>query len=219
VNAAVNNARAFSEVQKEFGSFNDYLWSFVGRQTVKNAWRSDSEIPARSMIVDRPSGKSAWRRSLMILVASLLTVTVLVACGGPEPEADQEMQESETQETEMQQEEEEVEEVTLKVGTFVPHRRDFISAHSVVILPEILEEQSPGMFNIEHAGGPETFPPFELYGYVEDGTIDMASLPTAFYGGDIFLAVVANFPDMTPGRLREIGLAPWYVMGRGSTQR
>jgi DNA-3-methyladenine glycosylase I len=48
VNAAVTNARAFIEVQKEFGSFDNYLWSFVGRQTMKNAWKSDSEIPART---------------------------------------------------------------------------------------------------------------------------------------------------------------------------
>jgi DNA-3-methyladenine glycosylase I len=48
VNAAVTNARAFIEVQKEFGSFDNYLWSFVERQTVKNAWKSDSEIPART---------------------------------------------------------------------------------------------------------------------------------------------------------------------------
>ena len=48
VNAAVTNARAFIEVQKEFGSFDNYLWSFVGHQTRKNSWRSDSQIPARS---------------------------------------------------------------------------------------------------------------------------------------------------------------------------
>ena len=48
VNAAVSNARAFMEVQKEFGSFANYLWSFVGRRTIKNAWKTDSEIPARA---------------------------------------------------------------------------------------------------------------------------------------------------------------------------
>jgi DNA-3-methyladenine glycosylase I len=48
VSAAVTNAQAFIEVQKEFGSFDNYLWSFVGCQTMKNAWKSDSEIPART---------------------------------------------------------------------------------------------------------------------------------------------------------------------------
>lgn len=48
VNSAVTNARAFIEVQKEFGSFGKYLWGFVGHQTIKNAWTSDSEIPART---------------------------------------------------------------------------------------------------------------------------------------------------------------------------
>ena len=48
VNSAVTNARALIEVQKEFGSFGNYLWGFVGHQTIKNAWTSDSEIPART---------------------------------------------------------------------------------------------------------------------------------------------------------------------------
>lgn len=48
VNSAVTNARALIEVQKEFGSFGNYLWGFVGHQTIKNAWKSDSEIPART---------------------------------------------------------------------------------------------------------------------------------------------------------------------------
>jgi DNA-3-methyladenine glycosylase I len=48
VNSAVTNARALIEVQKEFGSFGNYLWGFVGHQTLKNAWKSDSEIPART---------------------------------------------------------------------------------------------------------------------------------------------------------------------------
>lgn len=48
VRAAVANARAFLEVQREFGSFDAYLWAFVDGSPIKNAWRTDDEIPATS---------------------------------------------------------------------------------------------------------------------------------------------------------------------------
>ena len=46
VEAVVTNARAFLEVQKEFGSFNRYIWRFVGGRPRQNAWKSLSEIPS-----------------------------------------------------------------------------------------------------------------------------------------------------------------------------
>ena len=46
VNATVKNARAFLAVQEEFGSFDRYIWRFVGGHPVRNAWRSGEEIPA-----------------------------------------------------------------------------------------------------------------------------------------------------------------------------
>ena len=48
VEAAVNNAQRFLEVQREFGSFCDYIWSFVGGSPVVNRWRRDDEVPATS---------------------------------------------------------------------------------------------------------------------------------------------------------------------------
>jgi DNA-3-methyladenine glycosylase I len=48
INAAINNARQFLKVQGEFGSFSDYLWSFVGGKTIHNQWRALSEIPAQT---------------------------------------------------------------------------------------------------------------------------------------------------------------------------
>jgi DNA-3-methyladenine glycosylase I len=44
--AAIRNAQAFLDVQRQFGSFDQYLWAFVGGQPVQNAWRSLAEIPA-----------------------------------------------------------------------------------------------------------------------------------------------------------------------------
>ena len=41
-----NNAIAFLEVQKEFGSFDAYIWQFVGGRPIVNSWKTDEEIPA-----------------------------------------------------------------------------------------------------------------------------------------------------------------------------
>lgn len=46
VNSAVRNAKAFIAIQKEFGSFDTYVWAFVGGQPRVNAWKSMKEIPA-----------------------------------------------------------------------------------------------------------------------------------------------------------------------------
>jgi DNA-3-methyladenine glycosylase I len=48
VEAAVRNARAFLDVQEELGSFDRYIWSFVGGRTVKNRWHATEELPASS---------------------------------------------------------------------------------------------------------------------------------------------------------------------------
>ncbi len=45
VHAAVNNAQRFLEVQKEFGTFNHYIWQFVGNKTIQNQRRSIKEVP------------------------------------------------------------------------------------------------------------------------------------------------------------------------------
>jgi DNA-3-methyladenine glycosylase I len=44
--SSVTNARAFLDVQKECGSFDRYVWSFVGGKPIRNRWRSLSEVPA-----------------------------------------------------------------------------------------------------------------------------------------------------------------------------
>jgi DNA-3-methyladenine glycosylase I len=52
VESAVTNARAFLEVQSEFGSFSDYLWRFVDGRPVQNAWREQRQIPPTSPLSD-----------------------------------------------------------------------------------------------------------------------------------------------------------------------
>jgi len=46
VAAAVTNARAFLEVKEEFGSFDKFIWQFVGGKTIVNRWKSLNELPA-----------------------------------------------------------------------------------------------------------------------------------------------------------------------------
>jgi DNA-3-methyladenine glycosylase I len=48
IDAAVSNARAFLAIQEEFGSFDAYLWKFVGGAPVQNPWRSLAELPAQT---------------------------------------------------------------------------------------------------------------------------------------------------------------------------
>src|SRR6478609_4339820 len=48
IESAIKNARAFLEVQAEFGSFAAYQWRFVGGRPIQNRRRSMAEIPARS---------------------------------------------------------------------------------------------------------------------------------------------------------------------------
>lgn len=55
IKAAVRNAQAFLEVQKEFGSFDTYIWGFVNGKQKKNAWKHLKEIPARTEISDAMS--------------------------------------------------------------------------------------------------------------------------------------------------------------------
>jgi DNA-3-methyladenine glycosylase I len=44
--SAIQNARAFLEVKKEFGSFDKYVWGLVGGGPKRNAWKSREEVPA-----------------------------------------------------------------------------------------------------------------------------------------------------------------------------
>ncbi len=48
VESSVTNARAFLSVQGEFGSFDRYVWTFVGGKPRQNRWRTMGEIPART---------------------------------------------------------------------------------------------------------------------------------------------------------------------------
>ena len=61
INAAIQNAKAFLDAQKVFGSFDAYIWRFVGGRPIQNAWRSLHEVPARTAESDAMSKDLAKR--------------------------------------------------------------------------------------------------------------------------------------------------------------
>jgi len=55
IHSAIRNARAFLEVQEEFGSFDAYIWQFVGGRTMVNRWRRLDQLPASTRESDAMS--------------------------------------------------------------------------------------------------------------------------------------------------------------------
>jgi len=53
--ATIANANVFLRIQKEFGSFDAYIWQFTGGSTIQNHWKQLSELPVRSPESDRMS--------------------------------------------------------------------------------------------------------------------------------------------------------------------
>ncbi len=52
IKSAINNAKAFLKIQLEYGSFDNYIWSFTGGKPVVNHWKSLAEMPARTPLSD-----------------------------------------------------------------------------------------------------------------------------------------------------------------------
>jgi len=77
--AAVENAKAFLRVQEEFGTFDRYLWQFVGGKPRVNKWRSLRQIPARTPQSDSLS-KDLRRRSFKF-VGSTICYAFMQAVG------------------------------------------------------------------------------------------------------------------------------------------
>jgi DNA-3-methyladenine glycosylase I len=71
VESAVKNARAFLEVQEEFGSFARYQWAFVDGKPIVNQRRALSDIPARSEVSDAYS-KDLKRRGFSFVGSTII---------------------------------------------------------------------------------------------------------------------------------------------------
>ncbi len=55
IDAAIQNAKSFLEIQKEFGSFDKYIWQFVNEKPIVNVWKSMKQLPARTAESDAMS--------------------------------------------------------------------------------------------------------------------------------------------------------------------
>jgi|TARA_B100000315_G_C14568331_1_gene584130 DNA-3-methyladenine glycosylase I len=55
VASTINNAKRFLEIQKEFGSFDKYIWGFVNNKPIKNKFKKMKDIPANTEISDKMS--------------------------------------------------------------------------------------------------------------------------------------------------------------------
>ena len=77
--STISNAKAFLDVQKEFGSFDRYIWQFVGGRPKVNRWRSSQRLPARTPESDAMS-KDLKRRGFRF-VGSTICYAFMQAVG------------------------------------------------------------------------------------------------------------------------------------------
>lgn len=79
VYSSVNNAKRFLEVQKEFGTFDAYIWSFVGGKPIVNKWNALKEVPATTAESDALS-KDLIKRGFKF-TGSTVIYAHMQACG------------------------------------------------------------------------------------------------------------------------------------------
>lgn len=79
INSAIKNAKVFINIQSEFGSFDNYIWSFVGGQPIDNMIQNMSDIPARTELSDIISADLKKRG--MSFVGSTIIYAILQTIG------------------------------------------------------------------------------------------------------------------------------------------
>jgi len=79
IRAIINNAARVSEIQKEFGSFDAYLWGFTNGKTIKNCWQTLDNVPASTTLSDAIS-KDLKKRGFK-LVGTTIIYAFLQAVG------------------------------------------------------------------------------------------------------------------------------------------
>jgi DNA-3-methyladenine glycosylase I len=77
--STIQNAKAFLAVQKEFGTFDAYLWQFVGGKPRQNAWKAMKDVPARTAESDAMS-KDLLKRGFKF-VGSTICYALMQAVG------------------------------------------------------------------------------------------------------------------------------------------
>lgn len=79
IHSARKNAKVFLEIQREFGTFSDYVWSFVGGKPIVNGWHSFSQVPVTTPESDALS-KDLKKRG-MSFVGSTIIYSFMQAVG------------------------------------------------------------------------------------------------------------------------------------------
>lgn len=79
INAVINNAKKFMEIQKEFGTFANYIWDFVEGKQIINNWKEMKEVPAKTELSDKIS-KDLKKRGFKF-VGSTIIYSFLQAIG------------------------------------------------------------------------------------------------------------------------------------------
>ncbi|MDR2588532.1 MAG: DNA-3-methyladenine glycosylase I [Spirochaetales bacterium] len=81
IEASITNAQKFLEIQKEFGSFTAYIWSFTNGKQITGNWKTLSELPAKTELSDRVAQdlkKRGFRFLGSIIMYSHLQATGIV---------------------------------------------------------------------------------------------------------------------------------------------
>jgi len=79
IRSAISNARHFLDIQNEFGSFDTYVWQFVGGEPIVNHWESIKEVPATTKESEALS-KDLKKRGFKF-VGSTIIYAYMQACG------------------------------------------------------------------------------------------------------------------------------------------
>jgi len=81
IEASINNAKHFLEIQKEFGSFSNYIWSFTKNKPVVGKWKTIKEIPPRTELSDTISAdlkKRGFKFLGSVIIYSHLQATGII---------------------------------------------------------------------------------------------------------------------------------------------
>lgn len=75
INATVSNAKAFMQIQKQFGSFSKYIWQFVNNKPIKNAFENYKDAPAKTALSDALS-KDLKKRGFKFVGSTIIYATM-----------------------------------------------------------------------------------------------------------------------------------------------
>lgn len=79
INSAINNARAFINIQREYGTFSEYIWGYVNHQPIINHYNDKSQVPVTTPTAEKLS-KDLKKRG-MTFVGPVITYSYMQSVG------------------------------------------------------------------------------------------------------------------------------------------